>query len=56
VEFGPQKVAVRRSSNLTLYFPSDEQRHSVEVTAHQEDHVFLQEILFKLKKLFILVV
>jgi len=41
---------------LTLYFPSNEQRHSTEVIAHHEDHVFLQEILLKLKKLITLVV
>ena len=41
---------------MTLYFPSNEQRPSIEVIAHQEDRVFLQEILFKLKKLIILVV
>jgi len=43
VKFGLQKkVAVRQNSHLTLYFPSNEQDHSIEVTAHQEDHVFVQ--------------
>jgi hypothetical protein len=34
VKFGLQKVAVGQSSHLTLYFPSNEQRHSIEHAEH----------------------